>query len=52
MKNILTSASIILFILSITIIYLGLQRDNIVNPPVITGIGFIIIAIVFIKFRK
>ncbi len=52
MKNLLTFASIILLILSVWITYLGLQRESIVNPPLITGVGFIMIALVFITLRK
>ena len=52
MKSLLTLASIVLLVLAVLIIYLGLQRDSIVNPPVITGVGFIMIAIVFARLRK
>lgn len=52
MKNTLTLAIIILFILSVAIIYLGLQRENIINPPVITGLGFLMIIVVLAKLRK
>ncbi len=52
MKNILCLASIILLILAVLIIYLGMQRESIFNPPNITGIGFIMIAIVFLFWRK
>ena len=52
MKTILIWAILFLLILSIMIIYLGMQRESIFNPPNITGIGFIIIAIVFAFWRK
>ncbi|MEM7484844.1 MAG: hypothetical protein AAF348_06510 [Bacteroidota bacterium] len=52
MKNVLAFASIALLILTILITYLGLQRDTILNPPVITGVGFLIIAVVFVMYRK
>ncbi len=52
MKSLLTFASITLLVLSVLIIYLGLQRENIINPPVITGVGFIVIAMVFAMLRK
>ena len=42
MKAILTFASIALLILSIAIIYLGSQRESLFNPPIITGIGFVV----------
>lgn len=41
-----------MLVLSIAITYLGLQRESIVNPPVITGIGFFVIAVVFTLFGK
>ena len=41
-----------MIILAVAITYLGLQRDHIFNPPVITGVGFLIIAIVFIVAAK
>ncbi|MGB3607026.1 MAG: hypothetical protein WA775_15715 [Psychroserpens sp.] len=52
MKNTLSIAIIVLFILAVAITYLGLQRDSLFNPPVITGLGFFMIAIVFVKWRK
>nr|WP_297912599.1 hypothetical protein [uncultured Allomuricauda sp.] len=52
MKPILTFASIALLILSIAIIYLGSQRESLFNPPIITGIGFVVIALVFIVWKK
>ncbi|WP_226294150.1 hypothetical protein [Aquimarina algicola] len=52
MKSILIFAAITLCILSIMITYLGLQRENIINPPVITGVGFLMIAVVFVMLSK
>lgn len=52
MKNILYTGAVAMLILAAAITYLGLQRENVVNPPVITGIGFFVIAIVFILFGK
>ena len=51
MKNVLTLAIAVLLVLAILIIYLGLQRETVINPPVITGLGFIMIAVVFAKMR-
>jgi len=52
MKNIYTIASIILLILAALIINIGLKLDAIINPPVISGVGFIVIAIVVFTLRK
>lgn len=52
MKNIFYTGAILMLVLSIAITYLGLQRENIFNPPVITGIGFFVIAVVFMLFAK
>ncbi|MBS9463829.1 hypothetical protein KIM67_15520 [Flagellimonas sp. 389] len=52
MKNVLTFAIIALLILAVLITYLGLQRDTIINPPVVTGVGFLVIAVVFVMLRK
>lgn len=51
MKNILVFSAVALIVLSVAIAYLGLQRERIFNPPVITGIGFLIIAIVLFKLK-
>ncbi len=45
-------ACVALLVLAALIIYLGLQRESIINPPVITGVGFIIIAVVFALFSR
>ena len=52
MKNTLTFAIVALLVLALMITYLGLQRDTIINPPVITGVGFLVIAVVFGQWRK
>ncbi|MEM6894591.1 MAG: hypothetical protein AAGD88_17135 [Bacteroidota bacterium] len=52
MKNVLNLAIVILLILAILIIYLGMQRESIFNPPNITGVGFIVMAIVLVFWRK
>nr|WP_298996238.1 hypothetical protein [uncultured Allomuricauda sp.] len=52
MKKILSLASIVLLILAVCIIYLGMQRESIFNPPNITGVGFIMIGIVLILLKK
>jgi FtsH-binding integral membrane protein len=52
MKNTYSIAAIAMLILSVTITYLGLQFENIFNPPVVTGLGFAVIAIVFFMASK
>ncbi len=52
MKNVLTLAIVLLLILALLIMYLGMQRESILNPPNITGIGFIVIALVLVFWRK
>ncbi len=51
MKKILLFSDIVLLLLAIAIAYLGLQRDHIFNPPVITGIDFLTIGIVLLKLK-
>ena len=51
MKNTYTIAAIAMLILSAAITYLGLQRESLFNPPVVTGVGFAVIAVVFLKKR-
>ncbi len=49
----LTIAAITLVILGIVMVYLGLfNGPKMLPPPAITGIGFFIIAWVFIKLRN
>ena len=44
------AVAIILLLLGIAMIYIGgLQADKIMLPPIITGIGFFAIAILFLK---
>ena len=51
-RNGLILSTIILVLLGIAMIYLGVfNGPKIVLPPVITGIGFFVIAWVFIKMR-
>ncbi|MDO1501659.1 hypothetical protein Q2T40_16105 [Winogradskyella maritima] len=52
MKNTYYISAILMIILSIAITYLGLQREQIFNPPVVTGVGFSVIAIVFIQSAR
>ncbi len=52
-QNAFTIASIALIILGIVMIYLGASTGpKIIFPPIITGIGFFVIAWAFIKMRK
>lgn len=48
-NSLLTVAAFLLFVLGIYMVYLG-TRANIL-PPTVTGVGFIIIAVVFWKLR-
>ena len=51
--NILMMAAIILIFLGILMIYLGVfNGPKIVLPPLITGIGFFVMAWAFIKMRN
>ncbi len=47
MKKTHMIAAIAMLILSAAITYLGLQRESIFNPPVVTGVGFAVIAVVY-----
>jgi len=50
-KNLLLSfSSIVLVALGAVMIYLGVNKNLL--PPTITGIGFIIIAFVFLSLRR
>lgn len=52
-QNALMIVSISLIILGIIMIYLGVSAGpEIVFPPVLTGIGFFVMAWAFIKLRK
>lgn len=52
-SNGLMVAAITLVILGMVMIYLGaLKGPQIMLPPVITGIGFFVIALAFIKMRN
>ena len=52
MKNTYYLSAFLMIILAVAISYLGLQREHIFNPPIITGIGFLVIAIVFLVNAK
>jgi hypothetical protein len=52
MKNLLNIATVVMLILAVAIIYLGAQRESLFNPPIITGLGFIMIAIVLSRLAK
>lgn len=52
MKNLLNLASMVLLILAVLIIYLGMQRESVFNPPNITGVGFIVIAMALLYLGK
>ncbi|MEO8416979.1 MAG: hypothetical protein ABI472_25170 [Ginsengibacter sp.] len=52
-RNSLVIAAVLLVILGIIMIYLGsLSGPKLLLPPVITGVGFFVIAWAFIKMRK
>ena len=48
-SNLLSLAAALLFILGVIMIILGV-RGNII-PPTVTGVGFVIIAVVFWKLK-
>ena len=51
-KTVLTIAGILMIALALVIGYIGLMSaPNILLPPVITSIGFLVIAWVFFAFR-
>ena len=52
MKNVITVVVIVLLVLAVLIIYLGMQRENIFNPPNITGVGFIVIALALSQLKR
>ncbi|MGB5980921.1 MAG: hypothetical protein WBG46_02140 [Nonlabens sp.] len=52
MKNNLKIASVLMLILAVAITYLGLQRESIFNPPVVTGVGFLVTAWIFFSMSK
>ena len=43
-------AGIILFVLAIAILYVGITKTLL--PPIITGIGFIVIGIVYLSEKR
>ena len=51
-NNVLYFSALILFILAILMVYLGYTTGpKVLLPPVVTGIGFMVIAGVFISLR-
>jgi hypothetical protein len=52
-NNVLYISALILFILAIMMIHLGYSTGpKVLLPPVITGIGFMVIAGVFVSLRE
>lgn len=52
-NNVLYFSALILFILAILMVYLGYTTGpKVLLPPVVTGIGFMVIAGVFISLRE
>jgi hypothetical protein len=49
-SNILSAAAILLLVAGIYLVYLGNKAG--IQPPIITGIGFLVIAFVFFLLRK
>lgn len=53
LNNSLTFSAISLIILAIAMIYIGgFYANKIMLPPIITGIGFLIIAKVFLDLKR
>jgi len=50
-KNLLTISSILLILLGIAMLVIGFT-GKLILPPIITGIGFFIIAVVFLNLRE
>lgn len=52
-NSILTISVVLLFILGIAMIYIGgFYAPKVIIPPIITGVGFFIIAWVLIALKK
>jgi hypothetical protein len=52
-NNILDVSALIMFILGIVMIYLGYTvGPGVLLPPVVTGIGFMVVAGVFVSLRE
>ena len=52
-QNILTIGALLMFVLGAAMIYLGaIKPDKIILPPFISGLGFLVVAWVFIGLRK
>jgi len=45
-------AALILIILGFYMLYLGFLPEKIMRPPLVTGVGFIVIAAVFLSPRR
>jgi len=48
--NFKTITAIVLFLIAIVMVYIGITKS--VLPPALTGVGFVFIAIVFLKGKK
>lgn len=48
-NTLLSSVSVLLILLGVTMIVIGIKAGFL--PPPITGVGFILIALVFLKLR-
>ena len=52
-NNVLYLSALILFILAIVMIYLGYTTGpKVLLPPLVTGIGFMVVAGVFVTLRE
>jgi hypothetical protein len=52
-QSILTIGALLMFVFGIVMIYLGaIKPDKIMLPPFISGLGFLVVAWVFIGLRK
>jgi hypothetical protein len=49
-SNLLKISAVILFVLALAIVYIGIKADML--APLLTGAGFLVIAIVFINLSK
>lgn len=52
-NNVLYLSALIMFILAVAMIYLGYSTGpKVLLPPVITGLGFMVVAGVFVTLRE
>ena len=51
MSSFLAVCAALLLVLAAAITYLGLQRPSLFNPPVITGLGFVVLAAALWRLR-